>query len=158
MEPPAAVASTAAGIGAGRPSALTRRGASVSKRAVGVAIAVAVAVCVTVLTAAIWRQVAAGPTIETQALGVWQEQTASQPLRVTVSAAPKQAGATGYWVSGANSGSTPSPARLDGDKIVVWGENTKDVVWIVTYDKGADALLITRPGTGERHVLRRVSH
>ncbi len=115
------------------------------------------AVCVAVLTVAIWRQVAAGPPIETQALGVWQEQTVSQPLRVTVSAAPQQPGATNYWVSGADSTSTPFSARLDGDKIVVWGENTKDVVWVMTYDEGADALLITRPGPGERHVLRRVS-
>ena len=126
-----------------------------SGRAVAIAIAVAASVCVAVLTVAVWRQVAAGPPIETQALGVWQEQTASQPLHVTVSAAPQQAGATRYWVSGADSTSTPFSARLDGDKIVVWGENTDDVVWVMTSDKGADALPITRPGTGERHVLRR---
>ena len=40
---------------------------------------------------------------------------------------------------------------------MVWGENVKDVVWSITYDEGADALLVTRPTTGERHILRRVS-
>ncbi len=91
---------------------------------------------VAVLTAAIWRQASAGPPIETQALGVWQEQTASRPLRVTVSAAPQQAGATSYWVSGADSTSTPFSGRLDGDKIVVQGENAKDVAWIMTLRQG----------------------
>jgi hypothetical protein len=129
----------------------------VSRSAVAIAVAVAAVVCLAVLAAAIWRQASAGPPIETRALGVWQEQTALRPLRVTVSAAPQQAGATSYWVSGADSTSTPFSGRLDGDTIVVQGENAKDVAWIMTYDKGADALLITRPGTGERHVLRRVS-
>ena len=32
-----------------------------------------------------------------------------------------------------------------------------DAVWIIGYDKGADALLVTQPTTGERHILRRVS-
>ena len=49
------------------------------------------------------------------------------------------------------------PAMLDGDRIIVWGENTKDVVWVITYDEGADTLLATRPTSGERHILRRVS-
>ena len=40
--------------------------------------------------------------------------------------------------------------------VVIWGENTQDVVWRVTYDEGADVLLLARPDGSERHVLRRV--
>jgi hypothetical protein len=114
-------------------------------------------VCIAVLAAAVWRQLDAGPPIESKALGVWQEQTASRPARLTVSVATEQADATSYWVTYPRSFTGAFPARLDGDRIVVWGENAKDVVWVITYDEGADTLLATRPATGERHILRRVS-
>ena len=51
----------------------------------------------------------------------------------------------------------PFPARLDGDKILVWGENTQDVRWVIRYDEGADALIVSPRGGGETHILRRVS-
>ena len=88
---------------------------------------------------------------------MWQEQTASRPVRLTVSAAAEQPDATSYWVTYPRSFTGAFPAKLDGDRILVWGENTKDVVWVITYDEGADTLLVTRPSTGERHILRRVS-
>jgi hypothetical protein len=113
--------------------------------------------CLAVLAAAVWRQIDSGPAIKTKALGVWQEQTEANPFRMTVSAAPDGSGETDFWVTYPRSFATPFPARLDGDRIVVWGENTQAVVWQVTYDEGADALLVTRPSTGERHILRRVS-
>ena len=119
-------------------------------------VAVAV-VCVAVVAAAIWRQADRGPAIETAVLGVWEEQTEADPFRMTVSAAPDGSGETDFWVTYPRSFATPFPARLDGDRILVWGENTQAVVWQVTYDEGADALLVTRPSTGERHILRRVS-
>jgi hypothetical protein len=118
-------------------------------------VAVAV-VCVTVLAAAIWRQADSGPAIATAAFGGWEEQTESDPFRMTVSAAPEGSGESGFWVTDPRS-ATPFPARLDGEKILVWGENTQAVVWEITYDAGADTLLVTSPSTGERHILRRVS-
>ena len=119
-------------------------------------VAVAV-VCVGVLTAAIWRQTDSGPAIQTKALGVWEEQTEANPFRMTVSAAPEGSGETDFHVTYPGSFATPLPARLDGDRILVRGANTQAVVWRITYDEGADALLVTRPSTGERHILRRVS-
>ena len=108
-------------------------------------VAVAV-VCVAVLTAAIWRQADSGPAIATAALGVWQEQTAVDPVRMTVSAAePDAGGAPRYWVDLPSSFKVPFPARLEGDALVIWGENAQDVVWRITYDEGADVLLLTRP-------------
>jgi hypothetical protein len=119
-------------------------------------VAVAV-VCVAVLVAAVWRQADSGPAIETAALGVWEEQTEADPFRMTVSAAPGGSGDTDFWVTYPGSSATPFPARLDGDRILVWGENTQAVVWQITYDEGADTLLVTSPSTGERHIVRRVS-
>jgi hypothetical protein len=115
-------------------------------------VAVAV-VCVTVLAAAIWRQADSGPAIATAALGVWEEQTESDPFRMTVSAAPE---GSGFWVTDPRS-ATPSPGRLDADRILVSDETAQTVVWQITYDEGADTLLVTSPSTGERHILRRVS-
>jgi hypothetical protein len=119
-------------------------------------VAVAV-VCVAVLAAAIWRQAGGDSAIQTKALGVWEEQTEARPFRMTVSAAEEDSGETDFWVTYPRSFATPFPARLDGEKILVWGENTQAVVWEITYDAGADTLLVTRPSTGERHILRRVS-
>lgn len=119
-------------------------------------VAVAV-VCVGALTAAIWRQADSGPAIQTKALGVWEEQTEANPFRMTVSAAPEGSGETDFHVTYPGSFATPLPARLDGDRILVRDANTQAVVWRITYDEGADALLVTRPSTGERHILRRVS-
>jgi hypothetical protein len=128
-----------------------------SRRVVLLPLVAIVLACVAVLTAAIWRQADSGPAIQTKALGVWEEQTEADPFRMTVSAAPEGSGETDYWVTYPRSFTTPFPARLDGDRILVWGENTQAVVWEITYDEGADALLVTRPATGERHILRRVS-
>lgn len=129
-----------------------------SRRAVGIAIAVIVAVCVAVLVAAVWRQaIDTGPPIETKALGVWQEQTGSRPSRLTVSTSSEQSDARSYWVTYPDSFQGALPAKLDGDSIVVWGESSEDVAWVITYDEGADALLVTRTTTGERRILRRVS-
>jgi hypothetical protein len=127
------------------------------RRVVLIPLVVVALVCLAVLAAAVWRQVDSGPAIQTKALGVWEEQTDENPFRMTVSAAPDVSGETDFWVTYPRSFATPFPARLDGDRILVWGENTQAVVWQVTYDEGADALLVTRPSTGERHILRRVS-
>ena len=127
------------------------------RRVVLIPILAAAVVCVAVIAVAVWRQADAGPPIQTKALGVWQEQTTAQPVRLTVSAAGEDADETRYWVTYAPTSSKPLPARLEGDRILVWGENTQDVRWVITYDEGADALLLARPNGSERHILRRVS-
>ncbi len=128
-----------------------------SRKVVLIPILALVVVAVAVIAGAIWRQADAGPPIQTKALGVWQEQTTSQPVRLTVSAADGQTDVTRYWVTLAPTSPKPLPARLEGDRILVWSENTEDVRWVITYDEGADALLLARPDGSERHILRRVS-
>jgi hypothetical protein len=119
---------------------------------------VVVAGCVAAAVLLVSRPWDTGPAIEDAALGVWQEQTAADPVRMTVSADdPAGDGAPRYWVDLPVSSEVPVPAQLDGDSIVVWGENPQDVVWRITYDEGADVLLLTRPDGSERHILRRVS-
>jgi hypothetical protein len=106
----------------------------------------------------VWRPWDTAPAIETQALGVWQEQTTDDPIRMTVSAGDAgDDGVTQYWVELPASADPPHLARLEGDAIVVLAADGQDIVWRVTYDDGADVLLLTLPdGTG-RHILRRVS-
>ncbi|HEX5641716.1 MAG TPA: hypothetical protein VFZ86_05165 [Thermoleophilia bacterium] len=128
-----------------------------SRKVVLIPILAVVVVAVAVITAAVWRQADAGPPIQTKALGVWQEQTTSQPIRLTVSAADAPADVARYWVTYAPTSAEPLPARLEGDRILVWGEGTQEVRWVITYDEGADALLLASPSGSERHILRRVS-
>lgn len=128
-----------------------------SKRVILIPILAAAVVGIAVLAVAVWRQADAGPPIQTKALGVWQEQTTSQPVRLTVSAAEEGAAETRYWVTFAPTSAEPLPARLEGDRILLRDKNTQDVLWVITYDPGADALLLARPAGSERHVLRRVS-
>jgi hypothetical protein len=105
----------------------------------------------------VWRPFDSEPAIASKAVGAWQEQTTADPVRMTVSAAGEQDGVPQYTVTLPVSFKAPSRAHLEGDVIVIWGENTQDVVWRVTYDEGADVLLLARPDGGERHILRRVT-
>ncbi len=128
-----------------------------SRRGWIVVVVVAAAVCVAAALL-VWRPWDTAPPIQTEALGVWQEQTAVDPVRMTVSAGdPAADGTPQYWVDLPVSFEVPFPARLQGDTIVIWGENVQDVVWRITYDEGADVLLLTRPDGTQRHILRRVS-
>ena len=128
-----------------------------SRRSWIVVVVVAVAVCVAAALL-VWRPWDTAPPIQTEALGVWQEQTAVDPVRMTVSAGdPAVDGTPRYWVDLPASPDPPHPARLEGDAIVVSGESTGDVIWRITYDEGADVLLLTTPDGGGRHILRRVS-
>jgi hypothetical protein len=128
-----------------------------SRRGWIVVVVVAAAVCVAAVLL-VWRPWDTSPAIQTQALGAWQEQTAADPVRMTVSAGdPAADGTPQYWVDLPASPDPPHPARLEGDAIVVWGENAQDVVWRITYDEGADVLLLTTPDGGGRDILRRVS-
>jgi hypothetical protein len=128
----------------------------VSGRAWAIVIAVvAVAAVAAVLLA--WRPFGSEPAIAASAVGTWQEQTTADPVHMTISAAGEQDGVPQYTVTLPSSFKAPVPAHLEGDSIVVWGENTQDVVWRVTYDEGADVLLLARPDGSERHILRRVT-
>jgi hypothetical protein len=122
-----------------------------------VVVVVAAAVCVAAALL-VWRPWDTAPAIRTEALGVWQEQTAADPVRMTVSAAdPAADGTTRYWIDLPISSTVPLQARTQGDAIVIGGESAQDVEWLITYDEGADVLLLTRPDGTQRHILRRVS-
>ncbi len=118
------------------------------------AIAVAVVAAAVLL---VWRPFDSEPAIATQAVGTWQEQTTAHPVRMTVTAAGDKDDVPQYTVTLPVSSKAPFPARLQGNAIVIWGENTQDVVWRVAYDEGADVLLLARPDGSERHILRRVT-
>jgi len=100
--------------------------------------------------------------IETRAVGVWQETGASPTsppaYRLTISRAPSGAYGHDYSVTYTRTSKAPFPAVLAGDEIYVWGENTKDVVWVIDYNARTDTLLVTRPGGRDLHGLRRVSN
>ncbi len=117
-------------------------------------VAVVVAVCAAAVLL-VWRPWDTGPAIQTKALGVWQEQTSADPIRMTVSAAGDDA--TEYWVDLPSLFPRPAPARLEGDHIVILSGNPQDVVWTIGYGEGADVLFLSRPDGSKRHVLRRVS-
>ena len=128
-----------------------------SRRSWIVVVAVAAAVCVAAALL-VWRPWDAAPPIQTEALGVWQEQTAVDPVRMTVSAAdPAADGTPRYWVDLPRLARPSPPGAPRGRRIVVSGEGTGDVIWRITYDEGADVLLLTTPDGGGRHILRRVS-
>ena len=108
--------------------------------------------------------------IETRAVGVWQETgsspsaspaaspTSSPPYRLTIERAPSGTNGAVYSVTYTRTSKVPFPAVLAGDEIHVWGENTKDVVWVIDYNARTDTLLVTRPGGRDLHGLRRVSN
>jgi hypothetical protein len=125
----------------------------------------AVIVVVAALVAAVvvfvaWRPFAEDDTIRTRALGVWQESIDDQPAQLTVSSAAGEEGANGgadYWVTYPRMSDTPFPARLDGERIVVFEAEGQQALWSIVYDDGADTLIVTQPGGGDSFVLRRVS-
>lgn len=48
-------------------------------------------------------------------------------------------------------------AHLSGDEILIWGKNTGNIVWVVTYDEKNDTLSLARPLGSETHRLKRLS-
>lgn len=122
-----------------------------------VILAVAVAAVLAAVALLVWRPFDDRPAIQTQAPGVWQEQTASQPVRLTVSTAGDDTDGTDYWVTFAGEPSVPLAARLDGERIVVLDADSGDARWVLVYDQGADALIVTPSDGGETNILRRVS-
>jgi hypothetical protein len=129
----------------------------VSRTAVVVIVAVLVALGAALAVVLVQQPFIDRPTVATEAPGVWEEAIGDEPFRLTISADGEGPDGERYRVASPRTFESPLPARLEDDEIVVWGENPKDVVWVITYDEGAEALLVTRPSTGERHVLRRAS-
>ncbi len=70
---------------------------------------------------------------------------------------PRRRNGAGYSVTYTRTSKVAFPAGLAGDEIHVWGENTRDVVWVIDYNARTDTLLVTRPGGRDLHGLRRVS-
>ena|SRR5665648_556356 len=67
--------------------------------------------------------------IETKAIGVWQETDSRQAYKLTVSRDPDATGRVWYTVTYPRSFLVPFPASLDGDQILIWGENAiSDIV------------------------------
>ena len=97
------------------------------------------------------------PGIETRAVGVWQETGPAPRYRLTILRTPNGEYGHDFSVSYPRSFKVPFPAALVGDEIHVWGENTKDIVWVINYNERTDTLILTRPGGGDLHGLRRVS-
>ena len=60
-------------------------------------------------------------------------------LRITPDSAGDSAG-DAYTVLYRRSFLVPFSAHVKDGQLIIWGENTKDVVWTVTYDQGADTL------------------
>jgi hypothetical protein len=95
--------------------------------------------------------------IQTKAVGVWQETDSPQAYKLTIRLDPSATGRVWYTVTYPRSFLVPFPASLDGDHLNIWGENAiSDLKWVVTYDKKADRLTVSRPGGSETHTLKRV--
>ena len=118
-----------------------------------IAAAAAIAVAVVLL---VWRPFDSRPAIVDGAPGTWQEQTAADPLRLTLSAAGDDGGVPMYSIAFQRPEAQTYSGRLEGDTIVVLSPDAQDTVWVITYDEGADALLVARADGTQRHILRRV--
>jgi hypothetical protein len=57
------------------------------------------------------------------------------------------AGAQQYQLQGWPNPRVPQYGYLRGDKLLVWGENSTDVVWTLTYDAATDHLQATQGST-----------
>lgn len=129
-----------------------------SRKAVVIIVVVAAIVIALVVLLA-WRPFDDGASIETRALGVWQESTDDLPVRMTVSARDgvESDGPAEYWVTYPLMSDTPFPARQDGETILVFDADGEDALWSLVYDDGADVLIVSQPGGGDTFILRRIS-
>ena len=59
-----------------------------------------------------------------------------------------------YRVEYRRSFRVPFPARLEGDTIVVWGENASDTIWTLSYDPQSDRL--TAVGRHDSFTFKRI--
>ena len=76
------------------------------------------------------------PPIKDKAVGRWQEIGTAKSYIMRIS----PAGPRSFKVEYRRSFLVPFDARLEDDKLLIWGENADDVVWTVTYDPKTDQL------------------
>jgi hypothetical protein len=126
----------------------------VSRRAVVILIVV-LAVAGAALVA---LAVVPGPSltaIETKAVGDWSETGSPKAYRLYIGQRDRDRYGAEYAVACSRLFRGWLPADREGDELHIWGENTKDVMWIVTYEEARDTITLTRPQTGQSHTFRR---
>ena len=101
-------------------------------------------------------RLARSSAIETKAVGLWQETDSKRAYRLSIRLDPGAESRGAYTVTYPRSFKVPFQAFLSGDEILIWGENTDDIVWKVAYDENADTLTVSRPRGSETHTLKRV--
>jgi hypothetical protein len=79
------------------------------------------------------------PTIADKVIGWWQETGTAEAFTLHITR-DGTAAAQQYQVEYPRSFLVPFYAYLKGDKLLIWGENTTDIVWTVTYDPMTDHL------------------
>ena len=91
------------------------------------------------------------PPIAKKAVGWWQEigTTKAYTMHIT-STSPYR-----YQVEYPRSFKVPFPARRDGEKLLIWGEDYNDIVWTLTYDPKTDRL--TAVGSQGTFTLKRIT-
>ncbi len=123
---------------------------------VSVTVAAAVLLAAIIIPPRLQPAEPAGPAIATKALGSWQETDSREAYRLTIARDAQAQGGVWYTVTYPRSFKVPFPASLNGGTITIWGENTSDPVWLVTYDETRDVLQVARPNGSEMHTLSRV--
>ncbi len=76
------------------------------------------------------------PQIAKKAVGWWQEIGTAKAFTMHVAST----GPYRYAVAYPRSFKGGIPAGRNGDKIVIWGEDTNDILWTLTYDPASDQL------------------
>ena len=95
--------------------------------------------------------------IETKAVGVWQETDSREAYKLVIHANPGAAEGIAYTMTYPRPFKLPFPASLSGNEILIWGENTDDIVWTVVYNEQTDTLAVRPPNGSETHTLKRIA-
>jgi hypothetical protein len=113
-------------------------------RAIGIAWLCSLVLFCSLLVAACGGQ----PAIADKAVGWWQvgaDQTLhAATMHLTLDGS---AGAQQYQLQGWPNPLLPQYGYLQGDKLLVWGENSTDIVWALTYYAATDRLQATQGST-----------
>lgn len=128
-----------------------------SRKAVVILIVV-LAVAGAALVALVALAVVPGPSltgIETYAVGDWREAGSPKIYPLYIRQRDKDRYGADFAVACSRLFRGRLPADREGDELHIWGENTQDVLWIVTYNKARDTITLTRPRTGRSHTFVR---
>lgn len=93
--------------------------------------------------------------IETYAVGDWREAGSPKIYPLYIRKRDKDRYGADFAVACPRLFRGRLPADREGEELHIWGENTRDVLWIVTYDKAKDTITLTRPQTGRSHTFLR---